>query len=86
MNRDELMPLAQAYYDSIKDAADVEPAIIMTGFALGMYEAGQRAERERIIEKMSNIFATRIGSESIAFELNRLLNELSQTAPADSGE
>jgi hypothetical protein len=47
----ELIKDAQAYYDSTTDAADVEPAIMMAGFAMQYVEQiriANAAEIERL--------------------------------------
>lgn len=85
MNYDNLLKQAQAHYDSIKDAADVEPAIMMAGFALKMYEAGQRAERERIAEAWHKVNVPINSYFDFYDAVEQFVSEL-RADPAESGE
>jgi hypothetical protein len=51
MTYKDLLDLAQKHYDSIQDAPDVEPAIMMAGFA----QECIRAERERLLSDITHM-------------------------------
>jgi len=94
----DLIESAQKYYDSITDAADVEPAILMAGFVQSLlgkrkfidlqsvfaYAAGQRAERSRIADKL-DAMAMQNFNGSWAHVLLNFVDEL-RADPAESVE
>lgn len=91
MDRDALMGKAREFnrqFPNPPENWDANgTAETMADFALGMYEAGRRDERERILETLDDLLRTQNKYELIeAFLLYDLINKLRQTEPAESGE
>ncbi len=75
----DLLELAQKHYDSIQDAPDVEPAIMMAGFAAEFARAEmERAdnlqqERDEVRERLSWILAACTIDRDAKHEIEGLL-------------
>ena len=70
MNRDELSEKAVEFFEHYK-VASTSPKFsvegLMADFALGMYEAGQRAERERVQLLLKAIDAFELALDELDF-------------------
>lgn len=78
MDRDELMEKATAFYAThVCDEYGWQSVQMwMADFALGQYEAGQRAERERIADDIIQLHQNAKNTELFLRELSYFVHEL----------